>query len=216
MVNVRLLLVAVASLAALVTGCSGSQSQPANGSGSQTSQPTSQSNDSVSITGTPTSAIAAGQTYNFAPSARDTLGNALTFSIINMPSWASFDASTGQLSGTPTTAGTYTGIVISATDGSVSASLAPFGITVGAGSGPVTVSWVPPANGTAVANLAGYHIYYGSSTDGTTEIVNVPSASQTSYSFTGLTSGTTYYFAISAYDSSGAQSPQSQIVSITT
>ncbi|MET0090650.1 MAG: putative Ig domain-containing protein [Candidatus Thiodiazotropha sp.] len=69
---------------------------------------------------------------NQAPSASDADGDALTFSIVNRPSWASFNSSTGELSGTPslTDAGTASDIRISVSDGSATASLSPFSISV--------------------------------------------------------------------------------------
>ena len=83
----------------------------------------------VSITGTPATSVRAGASYSFIPSAT---GSNLTFSIVNKPTWATFSASTGQLSGTPTAAnvGTTSGIVISVTDGVTTASLTAFSITV--------------------------------------------------------------------------------------
>src|SRR5690606_187615 len=89
------------------------------------------------------------------------------------PSWASFDPATGALSGTPTTPGSFTGIMIKASDGEATTVLGPFTITVLASaappptSGTALLSWTPPgafADGTALnpaTDLAGYRIYYG-------------------------------------------------------
>ncbi|MBV8144281.1 MAG: putative Ig domain-containing protein, partial [Gammaproteobacteria bacterium] len=84
------------------------------------------------ISGTPATAVEVGQGYSFQPSAADAAGGTLSFSITGKPAWASFDSTTGQLSGTPGAAsvGTYTGIVISVADGVESASLAPFSVAV--------------------------------------------------------------------------------------
>ena len=70
------------------------------------------------ISGTPPTKINAGNAYSFTPSASDADGDALTFSIVNKPVWAKFNATTGQLSGTPTSAQiqNYTGIRIQVTD----------------------------------------------------------------------------------------------------
>jgi hypothetical protein len=99
------------------------------------------------ITGSPPTAVNAGSAYSFTPSASDPGGNALTFSIQNRPSWAHFDTNTGQLSGTPTTAnvGQYANIVIGVSDGTLSASLPAFTITVSQASadGPPTISGNP-------------------------------------------------------------------------
>ena len=88
------------------------------------------------IIGNPATSVNAGSAYSFTPSASDPEGNALTFSIQNRPSWANFDASSGRLSGTPTTAniGHYPNILISVSDGTLSASLPAFTITVSQGS----------------------------------------------------------------------------------
>ncbi len=85
-----------------------------------------------SISGTPAAAVAAGSGYSFTPVASGPNGHALTFSILNAPSWASFIASTGQLSGTPPAAdvGTYSDILITVSDGHASASLPAFSIQV--------------------------------------------------------------------------------------
>ena len=75
-----------------------------------------------------------GKSYTFQPSASDPDGNPLTFSISNKPSWASFSATTGRLSGTPAASnvGTFANIVISVSDGQASASLQSFSIAVNA------------------------------------------------------------------------------------
>src|ERR1700751_1102435 len=84
------------------------------------------------ISGTPATAVSVGTPYSFRPAAKDPAGNLLTFHVNNKPSWASFNSSTGQLAGTPTAAnvGTYSSIVISTTDGQMSASLRAFSIQV--------------------------------------------------------------------------------------
>jgi hypothetical protein len=101
------------------------------------------------ISGNPPAAVTPGQPYSFTPAASDADGNSLTFSISNRPSWAAFNAGTGRLNGTPTTAnvGSYGGIVITVSDGQASASLAPFAITVNAASSanrPPAISGTPP------------------------------------------------------------------------
>lgn len=82
------------------------------------------------ISGTPPTSVVVGQSYSFTPTTTDPSGGTLTFSISGQPSWASFSHTTGQLSGTPTTTGSYSGIVISVSDGTTSVSLAAFAITV--------------------------------------------------------------------------------------
>ena len=49
--------------------------------------------DRVSIDGTPTATVTAGQTYSFTPTAADSRGRVLVFAIANQPRWASFETS---------------------------------------------------------------------------------------------------------------------------
>ncbi|MGE4319524.1 MAG: DUF1566 domain-containing protein [Deferribacterales bacterium] len=86
-----------------------------------------QTNNAPVISGTPTTYQKVG-TYSFAPTATDADGNQLTWYIMNKPSWATFDTSTGKLSGTAT-AGIYNGITIIATDDTSSDSIT-FDLTI--------------------------------------------------------------------------------------
>ena len=88
--------------------------------------------DKPMIAGTPVTTVAAGGAYAFQPSARDAYGQPLTFSVTNKPTWASFSAATGRLSGTPTSAqaGTYGNVQISVTNGELVAALPAFSIKV--------------------------------------------------------------------------------------
>jgi hypothetical protein len=103
------------------------------------------------ISGTPATSVTVGQAYLFQPSASDADGNTLTFSIASQPSWASFNPQSGKLSGTPYSnhAGTYSGIVISVSDGSSKVSLPSFSIVVkpNANKSP-TITGTPPSTGT--------------------------------------------------------------------
>ncbi|MGI2154616.1 DUF4347 domain-containing protein, partial [Shewanella oncorhynchi] len=89
-------------------------------------------NSAPTILGTPATNVAQGTLYNFMPTAADADGNSLVFDITNRPSWASFNTATGALSGTPSNAdvGMATAIVISVSDGVLSASLPAFNLTV--------------------------------------------------------------------------------------
>ena len=89
-------------------------------------------NSAPSISGTPANSVAEGTTYNFTPTASDSDGDTLTFSITNKPSWAAFNTTTGQLSGTPgfSSAGNYGNIAISVSDGQINTGLLAFSITV--------------------------------------------------------------------------------------
>lgn len=182
------------------------------------------SNTAPTISGQPSTSATVGTAYTFTPKASDTDGDSLSFSVQNKPAWASFSASTGALSGTPAAAnvGSYANIVISVSDGHTSASLVPFAITVnqssGSGStGTATVSWSAPTtntDGSALTDLAGYHVYYGTSPGSLTKVVNVASAGTTSYTVSSLSSAT-WYFGVTSYTTSGAESAISTVVSKT-
>ena len=179
-------------------------------------------NTAPTISGQPSTSATVGTAYTFTPTAADTDGDTLSFSVQNKPAWASFSATTGALSGTPAAAnaGTYANIVISVSDGHTSASLAPFSIAVGQSSGSgstgtATVSWSAPTtntDGSALTDLAGYHVYYGTSPSSLTKVVNVASAGATSYTVGSLSSAT-WYFGVTAYTTSGAESAIGTVVS---
>ncbi|MGH8227125.1 MAG: fibronectin type III domain-containing protein [Steroidobacteraceae bacterium] len=83
--------------------------------------------------------------------------------------------------------------------------------------GDAKLTWSAPttnSNGTALTDLAGYDIHYGTNYGSLTNVVDVSSASAVSYTVTGLTSGT-WYFAISAYTNTGLQSALSNVGSKT-
>jgi hypothetical protein len=83
-------------------------------------------NNAVTITGSNGQCCAlAGHPYTFTPSVSNPSGRALTFRIVNKPSWAAFNTRTGQLSGTPPNVlRYYNGISISVTNG-VTTAIAP-------------------------------------------------------------------------------------------
>ncbi len=103
-----------------------------NGTQSANSSFIAVTNSLPQISGTAALSIAQGSAYSFIPSATDPDADDLTFSIVNKPSWASFDPATGALTGSPTNAdvGTTAGIVISVSDGGLTAQLPAFNLTV--------------------------------------------------------------------------------------
>ncbi len=105
----------------------------------------------------PTGAIV-GVQYNFQPKASDPDGNTLTFSITGKPAWATFSATTGNLSGTPSSAniGIFSNIVIKVSDGTSSAALPAFSITVRA----ATNNRAPTISGTPTAAVTVGTWYY--------------------------------------------------------
>lgn len=106
-------------------------------------------NQAPTITGTPISRVNEFNTYRFIPIASDNDANdQLTFSILNKPTWASFDSRTGQLSGIPTNVdiGVTQGIVISVSDGIDSVALPAFDLTVvDVNNPPIVVNPIIPA-----------------------------------------------------------------------
>ena len=163
------------------------------------------------ISGTPSTTATVGKAYSFTPTATGASGVTLTFSIANQPSWATFNSATGQLSGTPAAGavGTYANISISVSDGTNTATLAPFTITVAAAStGSATLTWAIPttrADGSALTNLAGFHIYYGTTPGSYATAITVANATVSTYVVSNLPSGT-YYFVATAYDATGLES----------
>ena len=98
------------------------------------------------ISGTPATSVLATKSYFFAPRASDANRDKLTFLIKNRPSWASFDARSGRLYGTParSNSGVYKNVTISVSDGKLSAALRPFNISVvGLINRPPTLSGTP-------------------------------------------------------------------------
>jgi hypothetical protein len=173
------------------------------------------------ISGTPPTSAVAGTPYTFQPTASGPAGMSLSFSVQNKPSWANFSIASGQLTGTPssTQTGSYSNIVVSVSDGQASSALAPFTISVAAGTtsttGSATLNWVPPTqntNGSALTNLAGIILYYGTAPASLTQSVQVASTTQTSYTVANLAAGT-WYFASVAYTNTGVKSAMSALVS---
>lgn len=213
--NVRTLvrtlsLVSVATVALLLAACGGG-SNSAAGSSTSSSSGSSSGNSAPIISGSPATTVSSGAAYSFIPKASGSDGATLRFSISNMPAWATFNTTTGQLSGTPSAAnaGRYANIVISVSDGNASASLAAFTVTVTqVGQGSVALSWTEPtlnADGSALTDLAGYYIRYGTDAAALTQSITVADATVISYTVPGLSSGT-YYFSVTSYTSSGVES----------
>jgi len=79
----------------------------------------------------PASAVA-GQPYSFQPKATDADGDRLTFTVSGKPAWASFDATTGRLWGTPgmSDIGSHDPTTISVSDGVHTQALPAFTLSV--------------------------------------------------------------------------------------
>ncbi|AEG09504.1 outer membrane adhesin like proteiin [Shewanella baltica OS183] len=98
------------------------------------------------ISGTPTLSVNQDVSYQFTPTASDSVGDVLSFSIANKPAWATFNTTTGTLSGTPSNqdVGVTNGIIISVSDGALSASLPAFNLSV------VNINDAPTISSTAI------------------------------------------------------------------
>jgi len=110
----------------------------------------------------------------------------------------------------------YEGIVISVSDGEHVVSLPEFSIAVMRGARrSVTVSWMPPTqntDGSALTNLAGYHLYYGTSSTDLDRRVEIANPGIVVYIVEDLPVGL-WHFAMSAYSTAQAESDRSAIVS---
>jgi hypothetical protein len=124
------------------------------------------------------------------------------------------------LQGTPAAghAGTYDNIVITVSDGSATASLPAFSITVLAvATGSATLSWTPPTtntDGSPLTNLAGYRVHWGSAIGSYTSSVRLDNPGLASYVVEGLAPGT-YYFVVTALNSAQVESQFSNVASKT-
>jgi len=168
-------------------------------------------NRAPTISGTPGLSVNVGSAYSFQPTASDPDGNALSFNITNQPPWATFSTSTGRLSGTPGAGdvGSTSGMVISVSDGTVSASLPAFAVSVvQVSTGSASLSWTAPTtntDGSALTTLSGYRLAYGQSATSMNQSVQITNPGLTSYTVSNLATGT-WYFALYAQSSTGTES----------
>lgn len=125
-------LVLLCAVTAALAGCGGGES---TASGSTNAPPI--------IAGSPPTALAAGSSYSFTPTAADPDGDSLTFMASGVPSWATFDPRTGALTGTPAEAnvGMSDMITIEVSDSKAVAQLPGFRIQVSS-----QAQTPPPAN----------------------------------------------------------------------
>jgi hypothetical protein len=215
----------LAATALLIAGCGDSDDDggntsppPVSGNPPPPNSNMPPSGTTLTINGSPTGSVLVGSNYSFTPSTSAYNGATLTYSISNRPAWAQFNVSTGRLSGTPGAGhvGTYSDIVISVSDGSRTASIPSFSISVVAtATGSATLSWLPPTqreDGThlPVNELGGYRIYWGTSPNQLNQSVTLNGPGITTYVIEPLTPNT-WYFAITALDASGIESTRSNV-----
>ena len=138
--------------------------------------PPPSSNGAPTISGRPATSATVLKVYNFVPVGDDPDDDSLTFSIQNKPSWATFTPATGQLTGTPISAnvGTTSNIIITVSDGTLSAALPAFNLTVAAtapANRPPTITGTPAT--TVVAGAAYSFRPVGSDPDGNTLVYSI-------------------------------------------
>jgi hypothetical protein len=171
------------------------------------------------ISGVPSLIATVGQAYSFMPTASDPEGATLTFSIVGKPAWLDFNTTNGALTGTPSTGdvGTTAAMTISANDGTALGSLAPFAIVVAqVANGSATLNWVAPTENTddSPVSLGGYRLVYGRSATQLDQTVDINNGGLTTYTVNGLGTGT-WYFALYARSTSGAESDMSNVANKT-
>ena len=107
-------------------------------------------NDAPTISGSPTTSVLEDSDYWFKAIGQDVdVGDSLTYTITNVPAWATFDNVKGELTGKPGNAhvGGYHNIVIGVTDGTAAVQLAPFSITVVNTNDAPTITGSPASDG---------------------------------------------------------------------
>jgi hypothetical protein len=185
------------------------------------SQAQAPENQAPSISGTPAASVQAGVAYNFTPSASDPDGDSLSFTVSNLPSWASFDSDTGAISGQPqeSDVGTYADVSVTVSDGALTASISPFAIevvTATVATGSLSLRWAAPATRTDGTTLElheidGYCIYLGGSSDSLEMKVDINDGTADAHTIPDLPVGT-YFVAVTAYDNEGNYSGFSNTV----
>ena len=141
---------------------------------------------SVTGTGTTVKNLANGTAYSFKVTAVNKAGEG---------------PASGAASATPTAKVTKPGL--------------PNGLTASPGNGKVTLSWKAPGSDGGTG-ISGYEIYRGTSPGGESGTpVNASLVAGTSFTVTGLTNGTRYYFTVAAVNKAKLQSAKSGEASAT-
>ncbi|WP_261302058.1 S-layer homology domain-containing protein [Paenibacillus andongensis] len=107
--------------------------------------------------------------------------------------------------GSQTTTATSSVAKLTVTAANSSAPLAPTGLTAIAGNGQVALTW----NG--VSETVTYSVYKGTAS-GSYDLTSIATVSGATYSYTGLTNGTTYYFAVKASNARGNSGYSNEVI----
>jgi hypothetical protein len=197
-------------------GCGGGGSTntaaaPQNGS---PAAPATTLNTAPSIDDAASAYARVGVPYEYQPTANDADGDALTFSATNLPPWATLDATTGRIAGTPAAddVGAYESIVITVADATHTVRTGSFEITVlSVATGVASLQWEIPSskvNGSPLDDLAGYRILFGRTPEDMDHSVFIDGAAVTTYEISALDSGI-WYFAVAAVNANGLEGPAS-------
>ena len=132
---------------------------------------------------------------------------------INLPALVAWLAAAAELSGcnldsTSTSSPNSVATASPATTPMTTPSTAP-------ATGRASLSWGSPGqntDGTALTDLVGYRIYYGSTASDLSQVAQVTDPLATSFTVTDLVSGT-WYFALTAVNSEGVESERSAVAS---
>lgn len=167
-------------------------------------------NGSPTIAGSTVGTAKTTLPYSFQPTAIDPDGDTLTFSVQNPPDWATFDAATGRLEGTPPagSSGALPVVKITVSDGQATASLELSLSVVDPVVGSATLAWQPPktnVDGTPLYDLSGYVVRYGKSADNLDQSVRIVGGEITTCVVENLIEGT-WYFTLAAVNSQGVES----------
>jgi hypothetical protein len=149
----------------------------------------------------------------------NTGGGTLTWAASDNASWLTISQASGPGNSVITvrattgslTAGTQNGAITVSAPGATTVTV-PVNFTITAGAATTssaTLTW----NANTESDLAGYKIYRATSSGAYGAPLATISAGTVSYAATGLQSGNTYFFVVTAYDSAGNESAFSNEVS---
>lgn len=163
--------------------------------------------------------VLVGRSVTVTPTASDPDGDTLTYSVTNKPNWMTFSTSTGVLTGTPQAGDVGSSdVTISVSDGRGGQASDQTRVNVQQQvAGRATLSWDAPTartDGSPLTNLAGFKLYYGTSSNNLSNVVQVSDPGARTWIIENLTVGT-WFFAASAYDQSGMESARSNVASKT-